>query len=372
MGLDEQELRTWVRRVATGEASRRDFIRTMLGLGLSGPLIVEMLATHPSASAQGTPVAPQVFTPTRRGGGGKLRLLFWQAPTILNAHFAAGTKDTDAARVVYEPLISFDPDGDFVPVLAEAIPTVENGGRAPDGTWTLWRLKQGVVWHDGRPFTADDVLFTWEYITDPATATTNRGAYENILRLDKLNDHTVKVVFKEPTPLWTTGGRFHVLPRHLFADYTGANARHAPYNLKPVGTGPYKLVDFKPGDVAFYEINPHYHVPNRPFFDTVELKGGGDATSAARAVIQTGEFDLTGPDQARRALHSHERSSHRGRGGHPGDPAARDSGDEPHVAGDGAQPMGRGDLGSGILVPRDLRKPAVAQTMCTPPRRKAA
>ena len=59
-----------------------------------------------------------------------------------------------------------------------------------------------------------------------------------------------------------------------------------------MGTGPYKIVDFKPGDVALYEINPHYHVPNRPFFDTVELKGGGDATSAARAVIQTGEFDF--------------------------------------------------------------------------------
>jgi peptide/nickel transport system substrate-binding protein len=83
-----------------------------------------------------------------------------------------------------------------------------------------------------------------------------------------------------------------ILPRHRFAEYKGQNARNAPYNLKPVGTGPYKIVDFKPGDVALYEINPHYHVPNRPFFDTVELKGGGDATSAARAVLQTGEFDF--------------------------------------------------------------------------------
>jgi peptide/nickel transport system substrate-binding protein len=59
-----------------------------------------------------------------------------------------------------------------------------------------------------------------------------------------------------------------------------------------VGTGPYKIVEFKPGDVARYEINMQYHVPNRPFFDSVELKGGGDATSAARAVLQTGEFDF--------------------------------------------------------------------------------
>jgi peptide/nickel transport system substrate-binding protein len=55
---------------------------------------------------------------------------------------------------------------------------------------------------------------------------------------------------------------------------------------------PYKLVEFKPGDVALYEINPYYYVPNRPFFDSVEVKGGGDATAAARAVLQTGEFDF--------------------------------------------------------------------------------
>jgi peptide/nickel transport system substrate-binding protein len=83
-----------------------------------------------------------------------------------------------------------------------------------------------------------------------------------------------------------------MLPKHRFAAYTGANARNAPYNLKPVGTGPYKLVDFTPGEVALFALNPHYHVPHRPFFDTVELKGGGDATSAARAVLQTGECDF--------------------------------------------------------------------------------
>jgi peptide/nickel transport system substrate-binding protein len=58
-----------------------------------------------------------------------------------------------------------------------------------------------------------------------------------------------------------------------------------------VGTGPYRFVDFKPGDLVKGEINPNYHVANRPFFDTVEVKGGGDAVSAARAVLQTGEYD---------------------------------------------------------------------------------
>ena len=69
-------------------------------------------------------------------------------------------------------------------------------------------------------------------------------------------------------------------------------ARDAPANLRPVGTGPYRFVDFKPGDLVRGEINRDYHAPNRPYFDSVELKGGGDATSAARAVLQTGEYDF--------------------------------------------------------------------------------
>src|SRR4030095_3578303 len=82
-----------------------------------------------------------------------------------------------------------------------------------------------------------------------------------------------------------------IIPKHLFAPYIGAKSREAPANLKPVGTGPYKFVDFKPGDMVRGELNPNYHMPNRPFFDAIEMKGGGDATSAARAVLQTGEYD---------------------------------------------------------------------------------
>ena len=82
-----------------------------------------------------------------------------------------------------------------------------------------------------------------------------------------------------------------IVPKHLFERYKGANSREAPGNLKPVGTGPYRFVEFKPGDLVRGERNPNYHVPNRPYFDTIEMKGGGDAVSAARAVIQTGEYD---------------------------------------------------------------------------------
>jgi peptide/nickel transport system substrate-binding protein len=250
-----------------------------------------MLATAGVAQAQ---TRTSGFTPTKRGGGGRLRLLWWQAPTLLNGHFGVGTKDQDASRVAGEPLVSFDPDGNFVPVLAAEVPTVQNGGLAKDHKTVTWRLKKNVAWHDGKPFTADDVIFTWEYVADPATASVNVTAYRDIEKIDRIDDHTCKVSFKEPRAFWYDaffGVRGYILPKHVLKDFTGAKSREAPFNTKPIGTGPYRVADFRPGDSVRYEINNDYHVVNRPFFDVVELKGGGDAPSAARAVLQTGEFD---------------------------------------------------------------------------------
>ena len=163
--MDERAIRDLVGEVKRGRLSRRGFVRTMVGLGLTAPFAQEMLTRAGVAHAQ---TAAPASAPTKRGGGGRLRLLWWQAPTLLNGHFATGTKDQDACRPVYEPLASFDPDGNFVPILAAEIPTLQNGGLSKDGKSVTWRLKKNVAWHDGKPFTADDVVFTWEYAADPA------------------------------------------------------------------------------------------------------------------------------------------------------------------------------------------------------------
>jgi peptide/nickel transport system substrate-binding protein len=249
-----------------------------------------MLASAGVAQAQ----TKWTFNPTKRGGGGLVKTLWWQAPTLLNPHFANGTKDQDASRIFYEPLASYDPDGNLVPVLAAEIPSAQNGGVSKDGLSVTWRLKKNVVWHDGKPFTADDVVFNWEYVLDPGTAAVTIGQYRDISKIDKLDSHTVKLAFKTPTPFWSAafcGPTGMIVPKHLFQAFTGDKSREAPTNLKPVGTGPYRFVDFKPGDIVRGELNPTYHVANRPFFDQIEMKGGGDAPSAARAVLQTGEFD---------------------------------------------------------------------------------
>src|SRR5881296_3031647 len=287
--MEECELRASIEQVRVGTLSRRRFVQAMVGLGLTAPMAAQLLAYAGVAMAQ----SPSMYKPTKRGGGGALRVLWWQGATLLNPHFAVGTKDQDGSRIFYEPLAVWDPEGNLVPVLAAEVPSLQNGAVARDGRSVTWKLKKNVQWHDGKPFTADDVVFNWEYAADPATAATTNGTYKD-LKIDKVDSHTVRVTFPKPTPYWAdafVGVRGMIIPKHLFEPFKGGKSREAPANLKPVGTGPYRFVDFKPGDLVKGELNPTYHMANRPYFDTIEMKGGGDAVSAARAVIQTGEFD---------------------------------------------------------------------------------
>ncbi len=287
--MQEHELRALIEEVRSGKVTRRSFVQRMVALGLTAPLAGQMLSYSGIAQAQ----VPSGYKATKRGGGGALKLLWWQGATLLNPHFASGTKDQEGSRIFYEPLAGWDPDGDLVPMLAAEIPSLQNGGLAKDGKSVIWKLKKGVTWHDGKPFTADDCVFNWEYARNPDTAAITIGSYKDVV-VEKIDSHTVRVVFQKPTPFWAdafVGVRGMLIPKHLFGDYIGSKSREAPNNLKPVGTGPYKFVDFKPGDMVRGEINNNYHFANRPYFDTIEMKGGGDAVSAARAVIQTGEFD---------------------------------------------------------------------------------
>ena len=288
--MNEHDLRGLIDRVKAGTLSRRGFIGRMAAVGLTAPLANQLLAFSGVAMAQTRPI----YKPTKRGGGGLLKVLWWQGPTLLNPHFATGTKDQDGSRLFYEPLAGWDAEGNLRPILAETVPGREDGTLAADGKSVTWKLKKGVKWHDGQPFTADDVVFTWEYSRNPATATLTSGSYKDVT-VEKIDQHTVIVKFRAPTPFWAdtfVSAAGCIIPKHLFADFTGEKSREGPTNLKPVGTGPYKFKDFKTGDLVTGVINTDYHQENKPYFDAIELKGGGDAVSAARAVLQTGEFDF--------------------------------------------------------------------------------
>lgn len=267
--------------------SRREVLSRLAMLGLSSSVLASALAGVGRRSARAASIG-------RRGESGVLKLLYWQAPTIVNAHLAFGTKDFHAAHVCTEPLLSADATGTFRPVLAQEIPSPANGGLSSDGRSVTYRLRRDVKWADGRPFTANDVVFTFQFINNKETGAITYASYQNVEKVEALDPYTVKITFKDPTPAWYlpfVGSNGQILPAHALESYIGSTARNAPFNLKAFGTGPYKVEQFRPGDLVVYSMNEFYRDPTKPAFQQVQIKGGGDAVSAARAVLETGEYD---------------------------------------------------------------------------------
>ncbi len=165
--MDERELRRLIGDVKKGRLSRRGFVQRLMAVGLDGAdgdPAAGLLGCGDGAVAAGLQAdqARRRRAAARSCGGRGRRCSIRISPI--------GTKDQDGSRVFYEPLAGWDDDGNLVPMLAAEIPSRENGGLAADGKSVTWKLKQGVTWHDGKPFTADDVVFNWEYADDPATA----------------------------------------------------------------------------------------------------------------------------------------------------------------------------------------------------------
>lgn len=265
-----------------GELSRRSFLHQAVTAGMALPVALHAIN---SVVAQ-TPVAsePAVGMEGRsRGQGSELRLLQWQAPTILAQHSALGGKDNLAATFILEPLTHYLADGTLIPNLVEQVPTVENGLLAADSSSVTYTLKSGVTWSDGTPFTAEDVRFTWSWITDPANGATSSDIYSAITNAEVIDELTIRLDFGGPQPAWYipfSGSWWGaVYPRHILEGTD--DDRYAQFLLNPTGTGPYRLEAFSPGDQVVYVANEAYRDPARPFFSRILLKGGGDAASAA-------------------------------------------------------------------------------------------
>ena len=109
--MDENDIRGFIAEVKQGTLSRRSFIQTMAAVGIAAPIASQILLWNDVAMADAT----LDYKPTKAGGGGPLKILLWQAPTLLNPHFALGTKDQVASRVFFEPLAGWDKEGNLIP-----------------------------------------------------------------------------------------------------------------------------------------------------------------------------------------------------------------------------------------------------------------
>lgn len=296
MGIDRHGLATMWRTAVL-------LLTALIGAAACSPATTTPI---PSAAVPSA-VVPSATAAAQRGKDGTLTLFYWQAPTILNPHLSPGSKDLSASRLTYEPLASYDKDGNLVPFLAEEVPSLENGGVAADGKSVTWKLKPDLKWSDGEPLTAEDVRFTWQYATNPDVAATSSAAYSAVTDVVAVDAATVRIEFAERNPGWAApfvGVTGMIIPKHVFEPYLGAGAADAPANLAPVGTGPFRVVSFGTEDVLVvggdavptvkivYEANPFYRDPDKPAFDKVILHGGGgDATVGVDAIAEgTADF----------------------------------------------------------------------------------
>lgn len=230
-----------------------------------------------------------------RGDSGHLNIIYWQAASILNPYLSGGNKDIDASALVIEPLARYDENGAMVPWLAESIPTVANGGVAEDLKSITWTLKEGLVWSDGSPVTSADVVFTADYCMNEEGGCQQLANFADISNVEAVDGRSVKITFSKPKPFPYSafvGSTMPILQQAQFKDCVGANAPNCTeQNFGPIGTGPFKVDEFKANDTISLSANPNYRDPNKPSFATVTFKGGGDAAAAARSVLETGEFD---------------------------------------------------------------------------------
>jgi peptide/nickel transport system substrate-binding protein len=238
-------------------------------------------------------LAPAAFA--ERGADGEVKIIYWQAPSILNPFLSGGTKDVESASMIIEPLARYNENGELVPWLVTEIPTVANGGVSADLTSITWNITPGILWSDGSPFTSADVKFTYEYCTDPEGGCAQLTKFEGITSVETPDDTTVIVTFAGATPNPYgpfVGGESPILQKAQFESCMGAAASTCTeQNFNPVGTGPFVVTEFKPNDVITMVANDNYRDPAKPAFASVTFKGGGSAAAAGTAVMETGEFD---------------------------------------------------------------------------------
>ncbi|AGI66948.1 putative peptide ABC transporter periplasmatic substrate-binding protein [Octadecabacter antarcticus 307] len=230
-----------------------------------------------------------------RGRDGQLNIIYWQAPSTLNPYLSGGTKEVESASLVLESLGRFSNTGELLPWLAAEIPTVENGGVAEDLTSITWTLQEGVLWSDGTPLTAADAVFTWQYCTAEGGGCAQASYFDGVKSVEAVDDLTILITFDAPKPFPYTalvGSESPIIQAAQFAGCLGAAAPTCvDANFGPIGTGPFVVDDFKANDVIQFSANENFRIEGQPAFSNVLFKGGGDAASAARAVLETGEFD---------------------------------------------------------------------------------
>ena len=269
--------------------SRRRFLRDASATGVVLVAAACAPATSPSGSA-----APSASAASQASGqypkgvkkGGTMVAGIGSDPTTLNVGWSTATETQMVAISIFESLLIDTSDGGNVPNLAESWDITDSGK-----TYTF-KLRKGVQWHDGTPFTSADVKFTAEEVWKKLHSR-NRGALRNLTVVDTPDANTAVFRFSAPYGgLLASLGKYdgNVIPKHIYGD--GQDITKHPRNLdRPIGTGPFKWVEHIRGDHITVERNPNYWREGQPFLDKIVFKVIPDATARGLA-LEAGDVDF--------------------------------------------------------------------------------
>ncbi|MDD8021723.1 MAG: peptide ABC transporter substrate-binding protein [Paracoccaceae bacterium] len=222
---------------------------------------------------------------------GQLVLAFSQEPTVFNPLMPHIEVDEGVYYAVFDTLFDFDPEGAFFPILAAEVPTVANGGISEDGlSWRL-KLKEGVTWHDGTPFTAADVKFSLELPMDPDFRSFRSSGYRLMTNITVVSDTELTWEMSEPfAPMAAILASTYIIPKHAFDGVADKNT--APFSNAPIGTGPFKFKTRMAGDHIELEANADYHMDG-PFLKTLIIKYVPDL-NVMYTQFKSGDIDVVG------------------------------------------------------------------------------
>ncbi|HWX50802.1 MAG TPA: peptide ABC transporter substrate-binding protein [Roseomonas sp.] len=252
--------------------------RSLMALGGAG-----LLAGHAARAQRAAPPPPA-------NPRGQVVVGLSQEPTVFNPLMAAIEVDQGVWWNLFDPLWGVDPAGNLTPQLARQVPSVENGGISEDGlTWKI-ALRDDVLWHDGTPFTAEDVKFTLELINTPGFRTRTRQGHDLVRDITVIGPHEISWRMEKPyAPYLSLLAWTFIVPKHILAKADDPNT--APFNNTPVGTGPFRWGERVPGDHLTLVANEKYFGPG-PYLERVVFKYIPDLT-ALYTQFRTGQIDHT-------------------------------------------------------------------------------
>ncbi|MBW7885940.1 MAG: peptide ABC transporter substrate-binding protein, partial [Caldilineaceae bacterium] len=212
-----------------------------------------------------------------------------EEPASLNQYHAVAAIVRQVADAVSAPLAVPNENGEFVPVLAAELPTVENGGVSEDYLTVTWKLRPDLKWSDGEPLTSDDIKFTWEAVSHPESGNVLSLGFDKIASIETPDDLTAVITFNQVNQAYLQQFMFGLLPRHATGD--PADMLTWEWNRNPVSAGPYMVREWNSGDSIVMERNPNYYLEGQPYIDQVIFKVVPDP-GAQLAMMAQGEAQV--------------------------------------------------------------------------------